>query len=121
MNKITVYGRLTEDVKKYTTQSGKSVANVRIASNGRNKDDVSFFECKAFNGLADTMEKYMHKGDPIVAYGSMHQFKYQAQDGASKTSWELLIDDIDFVPKGDKKPTEKAEPVEVVDVEPLPF
>ena len=118
MNKITIYGRLTEDVKKYVTQSGKSVANVRIASNGRNKEDVSYFDCKAFNGLADVIEKHLHKGDPIVAYGSMHQYKYQAQDGASKTSWEMLIDDIDFVPKGEKK---QVEPVEEEPAGPLPF
>lgn len=111
MNKITIYGRLTSDIETKQTQSGVSVANVRVASNGRNKEEVNYFDCKAFKGLADTMAKYIHKGDPLVIYGSMHQFEYTKQDGTKVRAWEVLIDDIDFVPKGEKKQAQEAEPV----------
>lgn len=99
MNKITVYGRLTKDIETRQLQSGKTMASVGIASNGKTKEETNFFDAKAFSGLADVMAKYLHKGDSLVAYGTMHQYTYNKQDGTTMKGWELLIDDIDFCGK----------------------
>lgn len=121
MNKITVYGRLTADIEVKTTQNGKSIASLKIASNGRNKDETNFFDAKAFGGLADTMSKYLHKGDPIVAYGNMHQYEYDKQDGTKYRGWELLIEEIDFIPTGAKKQPTEQEPTIEIQTSKLPF
>lgn len=122
MNKITIYGRLSKDIELKTLQNGTSVASISVASNGRKKEETNFFECKAFSGLADTMAKYLHKGDPIVAYGTMHQYSYTKQDGTTvKDNWEVLIEDIDFVPTGKKQEQAKAVEVAPEQVGKLPF
>lgn len=113
MNKITIFGRLTKDIETKALQSGKTLANISIASNGKNKEETNFFDCKAFSGLADTMAKYLHKGDAVIIYGSMHQFSYDKQDGTKVRSWEVLVDDIDFVPKA--KSGDNTEPTGMVE------
>ena len=121
MNKITIFGRLTEDVKLIKTSSDVSVATFGFASNGRNREDVNYFECKAFRGLADTLAKNKKKGDQLVVYGVMNQYKYQAQDGTARSGWEVLIDDVDFVSGGAKKESAKAEELSEEETGKLPF
>ena len=121
MNKITIFGRLTADVETKQSSAGKTIALVRIAENGRSKEDVNYFDCKAFSGAADTIAKYFHKGDQIFVAGSMKQNTFNAQDGTRVTKWEMLIDDFAFVGGGAKK--EPQAPVEESAEEsgPLPF
>ena len=69
------------------------------------------------------INKYFKKGDPIVASGTMHQNKWQKQDGTNVETWEVLIDDFAFVAQNNKNKTqqESQEPVEEEQVGELPF
>lgn len=106
MNKITIYGRLTKDIEIKTLQSGKSIGVVNVASNGRNKDEVNYFECKAFGGAADILAKYLKKGDGIVIYGFVNQHTFEKQDGTKQRTFDIIIEDFDFV-QGNKKSTDQ--------------
>ena len=129
MNRITIFGRLTADVETRTTNDGKTIATLKIASDGRNKDEVDFFTCKSFGAQADTLAKYYKKGDPILLFGNMHLNKWQKQDGTNVETWECLVNEFVFLPRGDKRKTsvdqeaKKEEPVEdtSVDEGDLPF
>ena len=122
MNNITIFGRLSKDVEIKQLQDNKSVPNFSVACNGRKKEDVSFFDCKAFNGTADTISKYFVKGDQIVLYGQMHQYTFNKQDGTKFTGWEVLVDSIDFVASGEKKERKDTPtPVDNIPVGELPF
>lgn len=121
MNNITIFGRLSKDVDLRQNQD-KSFANFSVASNGRQKEDTSFFDCKAFGRIAEIIGKYFSKGDQIVIYGQMHQYSYQKQDGTTFHGWEVLVDNIDFVASSDKKERqEKQIPVEETPTAELPF
>lgn len=103
MNKITLSGRLTNDVELKTYGEGKSVAIIKIASNGKNKEETDFFECKAFGKTGENIAKFKKKGDQLLVFGTMHQYRYQKQDGTSASGWELLIDEAEFIGGGAKK------------------
>lgn len=121
MNKIVVTGRLTKDVD---LRSGDvAIASFGVASNGRKKEETNFFDCKAFRGLAETINKYFKKGDGIVVYGTMRQYAYQKQDGTTMRGWEVIVDDIDFVGGNAQhsEPQEEEKPVEEQVVGELPF
>ena len=105
MNKITIYGRLTADLELRQTSGGIAWTQLRVASNGRKKEEVCYFDAKAFRGTAEICAKYLKKGDPIVLYGSMSQFEYTNKDGAKVRAWEVIVDEVDFVmPKRDEQP-----------------
>ena len=124
MNSVVIYGRLTKDVE-IKTAGDTNIASFSVASNGNKKDDVSYFDCKAFRQKADLLGKYFKKGDPIVVYGQMHQYAFQKQDGSQARGWEVLVDNIDFVSGGAKHEANEQpqEPSYVVDEQPaqLPF
>ena len=121
MNTITLNGRLTKDVEIKQLADNKAIAKISIASNGRKKDDdVNFFECKAFNGVANTCAKYLKKGSAVLVVGTMSQYKYNKQDGTTMTGWEVLIDNIEFLGGGEKTQQPKSEEVKE-EVGELPF
>ena len=122
MNKITVVGRLTNDLEVRTSTSGNSYARFSVASNSKNKDEngdrkVNFFSCFVVGVKAETIAKYAHKGDLIVLSGSM--------DSARKdntTYWDLNVDDFEFCggKKDNNESKELREEVKVNEAE-LPF
>ena len=103
MNKVVLIGRLTKDVEIRQINDGKSIATLTIASKGKNSEETDFFDCKAFNSTANSLHRYLKKGDGIVATGSMHQYAYQKQDGTTVKGWEFLIDKTEFIGGGAKK------------------
>ena len=122
MNKITLSGRLTKDVEIKQLADGKSVAIIKIATNGKNKEETDFFDCKAFGKLGENIAKFKKKGDQLLVFGTMHQYRYQKQDGTSVSGWELLIDEAEFIGGGAKKeaPTNNEEDTTIPDGD-LPF
>ena len=123
MNNITIYGRLTKDIEIKTLQSGKSIGVVNVASNGRNKDEVNYFECKAFGGAADILAKYLKKGDGIVIYGFVNQYAFEKQDGTKQRTFDIIIEDFDFVQSNKKSIDQPKQQTLVVEEENpnLPF
>lgn len=123
MNSITIYGRLTKDVE-IRTAGETNIASFSVASNGNKKDDVSYFDCKAFKGRADAIAKYFKKGDPIVIYGQMHQYAWQKQDGTQARGWEVLVNEFDFASSGKREASENTEQQQMAveqEAGPLPF
>lgn len=116
MNKITIYGRLTQDLELRQTSAGIAWTQLRVASNGRKKEEVNYFDAKAFRGTAEICAKYLKKGDPIVLYGSMSQYEYTNKDGVKVRAWEVLVDDVDFL-TSKKSDYEQPKPQENVGVQ----
>ena len=119
MNKITLSGRLTNDVE-LKSYGDKSVAIIKIASNERNKEETDFFDCKAFGKLGENIAKYKKKGDQLLVFGKMHQYRYQKQDGTNASGWELLIDEAEFIGGQKQAPTQSKAENTIPDGE-LPF
>jgi single-stranded DNA-binding protein len=68
----TIKGRITGDVVVETLESGKTVANIRIADNkayidkqGKKHRVTSFYNVKLWNGVADALGKTAGKGDLV--------------------------------------------------------
>lgn len=99
MNVAIFSGRIVADPELRTTQSGVSVATMRLAVQRRFKDangeKVSdFFSCVAWRQTAEYAHKYLHKGDMVIVRGEMQTRSYDAQDGSKRYVTELIVDDI---------------------------
>lgn len=77
INRVIIIGHLTRDPELRVSASGTSIARFGIAVNDRIKnqqtgeweDRPNFVDCVAFNGLADTVAKYLAKGAKVALEG----------------------------------------------------
>lgn len=102
MNRITIIGRLTKDLELKETNGIKYV-KFDVAVNTR-KDKTDFFSCTAWRDRAETLAKYLKKGNQIFIGGEMMSDTYVNQNGIKTTKWEVNVLDFEFL--GGKNNTE---------------
>jgi len=74
MNQVNIIGRLGADVDlRYTTTSQKAVAKMSVAVNDRygENERVYWFSVICWNGLAETVSAYLHKGSQVAVTGRL--------------------------------------------------
>lgn len=103
MNKTIITGRLVRDPEMKTSQSGIAVTNFSVAVDRPMSKEkaVDYFDCVAFRKTAEFVQKYFMKGKPIMIEGHMQSRKWE-KDGVKRTSWELVVDNVEFF-GGEKK------------------
>ena len=103
MNKTYIIGNLTRDPETRQTNSGISVCNFSVAVNRRfvnqqtGQHDVDFFNVVAWRQLGELCQRYLAKGRKVAVIGSMQSRTYQAQDGSTRTAWDLVADEVEFL------------------------
>lgn len=100
---ITIIGNLTGDIELRSTQQGRQVGNLTIASTPRvfnrsanqwENGGTLFLRCTLWGDLASHAAQSLAKGMRVIARGRLGQRSYQAQDGTNRTVTELTVDDI---------------------------
>lgn len=98
MNKLTIIGNLTRDPELRQVGEDKTVCSLSVAVNGRGKDSQSiFFRVSVWNGLGEKCEQYLHKGSKVAVVGSVNVSTYQANDGTTRASLDVLAEDVEFL------------------------
>ena len=107
MNKVFLIGRTTRDTELTETSSGIKICRFGIAVNrsytidGERKTD--FFNCVAWRGLAESVARYVHKGDRVAVTGSIESRTYEDSDG-KKAVIEIIAQDVEFLTDRNKQP-----------------
>ena len=102
LNSVLLEGRLTADPKLTITKSEKAVINFSIATNryykvdNEKKEEVSFFEIEAWNGLAQNCKEFLHKGRGVRVVGRLKQNRWTCQEGDNHQKVKIIADTIDF-------------------------
>ena len=97
VNKVIILGNCGKDPEIRAFPDGNRVANVSVATTEKWKDKQTGEKREAtewhrivFHGrLAEIVEQYVHKGDPIYVEGSLHTRKWTDQAGVEKYSTEI--------------------------------
>jgi len=101
VNKIFLIGNLTRDPELRTTGNGISVCSFGLAVNRRRKvegqPDVDFFNVNAWRQLGETCARYLSKGRKVCVVGSIQLRNYETQDGAKRTSVDVVADEVEFL------------------------
>ena len=127
MNNVVLIGRMAKDVELRKTNSGKAVASFSLAvskdyKNEQGNYDADFIDCVAFEGKAETISKYVHKGDKFAVIGQLTTRTYENKEGKKVKVTDVKVEKFDFIES--KKQTEATsggfEPLEGDD-EQLPF
>ena len=102
MNKVTLIGKVTRDPERTETASGVSVCHFSIAvnrsyTNGDGERQTDFFNITAWRGLAESVARYVHKGDKVAVSGSIETDNYEDAKGNKRTSFDIVASDVEFL------------------------
>ena len=97
MNSVCLIGRLTKDVQERRTQNGTAVVSFTLAVDRRKKDDgADFIPCIAWDKSAETIAKYVHKGDLFGVTGYIQTRSYE-KDGRRNYTTEVVTTSFQFL------------------------
>src|SRR5216684_6109653 len=101
LNKVMLIGNLTRDPELRYTPQGTAVITFSIATNrqwktesGEMKDSAEFHRIVAWDKLAEICGKMLKKGTRTYVEGRLQTRTWQAQDGAQKSTTEIVITDM---------------------------
>ena len=107
INKVILIGNLGQDPDMRSTQSGSTVANLRIATTERRKDrdgnwndHTEWHSVVSFGRTAENVGKYCRKGKQVYVEGRLQTRKWQDRDGRDRYSTEVVADNIRFLSGG---------------------
>jgi len=104
LNRVTLIGRLTRDPELRHTRAGDAIASLRVAVNGRARDEggqwvdkPNFFDVSVFGRQAETVANYMAKGRRIGIDGRLQWREWEAQDGTKRQSVDVVANEVFFI------------------------
>lgn len=106
-NSCHFWGRLGADPRVNATTTGDKAANFRIAVNerfgrddqGNPKEVTTWVNCVAWRKLADVVEQFIHKGDPVGVSGRLRNRTWKDQEGNDRYTTEIVLDSLKLMPK----------------------
>jgi single-strand DNA-binding protein len=106
LNKVIITGYLTQDPEVRYIQSGAAVANVRIGSTrrfrdqaGEWRDDTCFVNVVAWRELAERCGDALKKGSAVLVEGRLQSRSWETEDGQKRSVIEINADRIQFLDK----------------------
>lgn len=102
MNKVIIIGRNTKDIELRQTPSGTSaiefsVAVKRTFKNANGEYESDFFNCIAFSKLAETISRYVKKGDQVGIEGRLQTRNYTNKEGKKVYVTEIIVENVEFL------------------------
>ena len=106
LNKIMLIGNLGADPEVRTTNNGSRVASFSVATSrqwttqgGEKQEKTEWHRCVAWNtsrgsGLADTIEKYLKKGDRVYVEGRIEYRSYEDKEKQTKYVTEINVREL---------------------------
>jgi single-strand DNA-binding protein len=110
MNKVIINGNLCADPESRTSNTGKAIANLRVAVSGRN-DKTVFVDVTCFDKTAELVTKYKTKGDPVLIDGRLELDSWEDKSSGQKRSKLYVIaDNVEFLSGGKGKSEDSPQP-----------
>lgn len=100
VNKVIIIGNLGKDPEIRTTQDGREIANLTIATSehwtdrasGERREKTEWHKVVIFNpNLVQLTKKYIHKGSKVFVEGQLQTRKWQDNSGADRYTTEVVI------------------------------
>ncbi len=100
VNKVILVGNLGADPEMRSTQDGRPIANLSIATSdswrdkatGERRERTEWHRVVIFNeGLCRIVEQYLKKGSKVYLEGALQTRKWTDQSGQDKYSTEVVL------------------------------
>jgi len=108
LNKICLIGNLGHSPEVKQVGDAKVASfSLGVTERGYTKKDgtkvedrTDWFNCQAWRGQAEVIEKFVKKGDKLYVEGRMTSRRYN-KDGVEKTAWDVNVSYVELLtPKG---------------------
>jgi len=113
LNRATILGRLTRDPEVRTTQTGKTVTTLSLATNrvwtdqtGAKQEQAEFHNCVLWGKIGEIAGQYLNKGRRVYVEGRIQTRDWTGQDGVKKYRTEIVVDNMIMLdgPRGASQP-----------------
>ena len=114
VNKVILIGNVGRDPEVRYLDSGIAVASLPLATTDRAytlangtqvPERTEWHNLVLWRGLAETAEKYVHKGDKLYVEGKIRTRSYDDQNGAKRYVTEIFVDSMEMLsPRGTVAP-----------------
>lgn len=106
VNKVILIGNVGKDPEVRYLDSGVAVATFPLATSDRAytlangtqvPERTEWHNIVLWRGLAETAEKYVHKGDKLYLEGKIRTRSYDDQAGVKRYVTEIFVDSIEML------------------------
>lgn len=106
LNKVMLIGNVGKDPDVRYRDNGYCVASVTLATTDRARtlqngtqvpERTEWHNLVFWRGLAETVEKYVHKGDKLYVEGSLRSHSYDDQNGIKRYVTEIYVDNMEML------------------------
>lgn len=106
MNKVFIIGFLGKDPEVKTINSGKTVTtfSVGVSDGFGDKKQTSWFNCVAWEKLAEMVGNNLSKGSKVMVEGKLSTRSYENKEGKKVYVTEIVAQSVEFLsPKAEAK------------------
>ena len=117
VNKVILIGNVGKDPDVRYLDNGVAVATFSLATTERGytlqngtqvPDRTEWHNIVLWRGLAQTAEKYVHKGDKLYIEGKIKSRSYDDQNGIKRSIVEIFADNMEMLtPRGTAQPQQQ--------------
>ena len=117
VNKVILIGNVGKDPDVRYLDNGVAVATFSLATTERGytlqngtqvPDRTEWHNIVLWRGLAQTAEKYVHKGDKLYIEGKIRSRSYDDQNGIKRSIVEIFADNMEMLtPRGTAQPQQQ--------------
>lgn len=105
VNKVILVGNVGIDPEVRSLENGTKVARVRLATTERifdrqaneTKEHTEWHTITLWRGLADIVDRYVHKGSQIYVEGRLRTREWTDKDGNKRYTTEILADSMNLL------------------------
>lgn len=106
INKVILLGNVGKDPEVRYLDTGVAVANLTLATTERGyklkngtevPERTEWHNIVLWRGLAETAEKYVHKGDKLYIEGKIRTRNYDDQNGVKRYVTEIFADAMEML------------------------
>ena len=118
MNKVMLIGYVGADTQVKYLEQNVCVAQLRLATTERGytmqngtkvPERTEWHNCIFWRKLAETVEKYVHKGDRLYVEGKIQTRDYTDRQGISRRSIDIMVDNMEMLSSKSAGASEQAE------------
>jgi single-strand DNA-binding protein len=106
INRVIITGNLTRDPEMGTLPgSGTTVCSLRVACNGRRKnnqtgqweDQPNYFDVTVWGAQGENCGRYLTKGRPVAIDGRLRWREWTSQEGQKRQAVDIVAESVQFL------------------------
>lgn len=104
VNKVILIGNLGADPEMRSTQAGRPVCNLRIATgeswtdkSGQQQDRTEWHNVTVWDKQAEQCAQFLSKGRKVYVEGRIQSREYQANDGSTRKAFDIVAKQVTFL------------------------